>query len=613
MKYSLYLVLFLFSILNGCKDREEDLDPNAIQKKEASIVYEAGDSYSNISVGINASFDGSFLVNLDKVSKDGGKTWSTTIRSADVFLLGTANNPISNMGYYASNSQSNSQVIDIKNFTPVTFSVSGFYKDYYVGTEDYIYCHLPPGLGAKGVLLGGRAQSAAIDTLSLKFDTLGSYAGQDKNGGVAFYNKTSQLLSIHNPTTKRWETLPCNYDNTKVRAGYQDRGFAAVYNGYDKVVIANGSAFAVVDLPSNTATYSSFMPGYSASNSGYQSTVSISKNGEVYATMYDPTNTSSKGFFVQYTPYEQRLTDVIAPVVCSGEFTYIMKHNKAIKKGDTEVNMTEMMTPSTSWGIATISPSHIYYLEDVTTTSQNFNVVDRVTNEVKTYDITTLTNNIPYFKYIYAEGTTIMVSGANGTALSQDNGATWQTGSMPNSLNYIQKIDGTYYGQRVWGYEYYGANSYPLPKHQRAMYTSTDLKNWTLMEGTLATEGSGSGPSSFRSDGLIVYSYNANPQGNQVIIQNISRDFGKSWTVEKWDEINFTSSIPLLDNEKYRRYNSTTNSITLQLLDDFGNITKTVEFSLLQKNISDKVVGDNLIKIGNDIFYASDRMYKLSF
>jgi hypothetical protein len=133
------------------------------------------------------------------------------------------------------------------------------------------------------------------------------------------------------------------------------------------------------------------------------------------------------------------------------------------------------------------------------------------------------------------------------------------------------------------------------------------------MEGTEATEGSGNGPSSFRSDGLIVYSYNSNPQGNQVLIQKVSRDFGKTWTTEKWDEINYTSTIPLQDHEKFNLYNSSKNSITLQQLNDFGEITKTVEFSLPSKITSSNRVGNNLIKIGNDVFYASDRMYKLSF
>ena len=61
------------------------------------------------------------------------------------------------------------------------------------------------------------------------------------------------------------------------------------------------------------------------------------------------------------------------------------------------------------------------------------------------------------------------------------------------------------------------------------MYTSSDLKNWTILPGADHKGKGGEGPESFTEDGVLTYTENTNPLGNASYQYYTSIDFGKTW------------------------------------------------------------------------------------
>jgi hypothetical protein len=61
------------------------------------------------------------------------------------------------------------------------------------------------------------------------------------------------------------------------------------------------------------------------------------------------------------------------------------------------------------------------------------------------------------------------------------------------------------------------------------MLTSTDLKTWTILNGTQRTEASGDKPGTFTTNGVMTLVDNINPLGNMVLVYTMSDDFGVTW------------------------------------------------------------------------------------
>lgn len=557
-------------MLFSCKKESKNNNENTNENKTISPLIVA--PKTNNTTEICASFDGNYILAQSVVntttsyrySSNGGSSWK------DLTTKIGPNPMINNEGIVAWNNNSKTGMISLKNDPNFTYSTPGYYDLYYLGADDGIYCY--QGTNSQSIKVKfyyKKSQATTWDTLSFDGDTLGLYAGQDKDGGAAFYNIKKQKINIHKPKSNSWEQKNCTINLNNITLGQTNRSPKYAFNGYDLMVVGYTKGYAKADISNNQTTYQDWQTSFS----GYYENpmgISVNESGEVFAQLQSYTNPLT--YFRLFNSENDSL-NLVSPAFCAGSFTYLMEFNKAIKKDKNgESNMSDLVDFESPIIHSFVGDKDYYFIQKTNSTGVNSILTIKSKSGSNTESIKFQEN----YHFVYSNGSSILLCGSSTWNYSSDNGKNWVKKQAPNgkSITYINKINGVYYGMSVLSFLYtLGGTGFSVPKHDFAMFTSSDLENWTLLPGSERVNVSSQGPKYINNSGVIVYSENTNPLGNPRLVYYISNDFGKS----------FVSSGSVL------------NLYNLQSAD--GNNNYTINYygaKLIQKKTSDRQ--NNLLK-----------------
>ena len=529
MKNFILLTLIVLGVF-GCKE-DEDIDPNGESgEKSAEVFYTI--PLMNEAKAVYASPNGNMLIseipdgtrNKYRASKDAGVSW-VDIPVTDL----QGGMTITNEGLCIPTEKAN-LMFHIDNPSFFISSIDVFRNKYYAGWEkDLFRLENVSSQIPYPTLFSYDFNSNTWDTLNNRMDTIGQYIGQDHRGGIAFLNtiQSRNRLNIYVPSNNTWISLNCNIDVGAVQQGQSNRQPTYAYNGYDKVLFAYTKGFGVSDLTTNTTSYTDWEEGYK----GYYEnpfSATISRQGNVYAELRSYVRPAITAKYNAGSSTMQRISTRSIPN-CSGNYTYLMYESLAVKSSsDKDLEISSLNTAEGTMSHAHVTGSKIYSLvyTDAGTQKTSLIIHDRGKNMAEVAAIGGI------LKFVYADENKIFVTGGGLWQYSEDGGNTWEVVAPENAVDFtqIKKIGGTYYGMSVFEYKYRpGGTGFQFSRFNYTMYTSSDLKNWTILPGADHKGKGGEGPESFTEDGVLTYTENTNPLGNASYQYYTSIDFGKTW------------------------------------------------------------------------------------
>lgn len=522
MKYLLVFFIVSISILS-CKKEPKTKLPSTELNSNAEEYYSSPKFYqSNIS-DIAASWNGEVIVlknnSIFQYSKDGGNTFNQVTPSIKNYIPFVVNES----GIMAWSDNFYSGFYNLNTNTVINSNIPGFYNQYYVGQNDLMYCIQGTNSSTPAIVFYKKLSQTSWDTLSKNSDSLGVYCGQNNLGGISFFNPSKKTLYNHNPvnnTLSQFTFSQLNFAN--ITQGSSNRQIKYFYNGYNLLVAGYTKGFALMNTTNLSVTYQDWEGNFK----GYYEnplSLSCSKNGMVYAQLMSYVNQATK-YEINGSNFKviQTTTDVIN----NGEFTYFPNSLNPIKtNGSTSY-------PIKIGNLQSIEIDYYYPYNN-----SHFNLIydggsitQLIEDKINSYSIKNLNG---YYSFIFKDNNSIVISGNDSMMYSEDDGTKYTTIKNPfhYALSYIKKINGIYYGLAVKNFKYnLGGTGFQTDRFNIGVYTSSNLKDWTLIPNSYKTDVNGKGPEIFSSNGLMTYNENIEPLGNPIYRGYKSTDFGVTWS-----------------------------------------------------------------------------------
>ncbi len=518
-KYIIYLSLV---ILFSCK-KESKINQAANGNANAETYYSTPPFYQSAVTDVAASWNGEIMVlkNNSKFyySKDGGNTFSQVnpnIRNYIPFLVNES-------GIMAWSDNFYSGFYNLNTGQAINSGIAGNYNEFYVGNNDWMYCVQGTNSSTPPIVYFKKLAAQNWDTLTKNGDSLGVFCGQNSNGGISFFNASSKTLFNHQPSNNSLTKHVFNtFSISNITQGQSNRAVKYFFNGFNLLVAGYTKGFATMNTNDLSVAYTDWQGSFK----GYYEnplSLSCSKNGTVYAQLLS--------YVDQATKYEInngnfRTVQATCDVINNGDFTYYLN---ALNPFKTNGNNT---TPI-KIGDAKSATLHYYcpynggHLSLVDIDGLNTILIDDKNNN---YNIKYLNGN---YTFIYKDLNKTIINSKDSLLYSEDGGSTFVSfkSDFHAPLTYLKKINNTYYALAVKNFKYnLGGTGFSVDKFNIGIYTSSNLKDWTLLPNTLKTDVNGRGPEIFSSNGLMTYNENTEPLGNPVYRGYKSTDFGASWS-----------------------------------------------------------------------------------
>jgi hypothetical protein len=564
-----FIILVVLGFVSCKKDKTKDKDQPS-NNGSSTVVYETNNLTDVIK--IVSSFNGSHIVALRNYgtqyaylhSSDGGETWKTFSINRSTSKDFTVNND----GMFAWEDGSNGNIYNLNTNSFITTKPDGFYNEYYA-VGNLLYCiqgtnsSIPPKVFIK------QSSANQWDTLTKEGDSLGIFCGEDKDGGIAFYNRQTKFLYIHKPGLNKIQKHKVDVDFSTITQGQSNRQMSIVFNGYNALCFAYTAGFGVANVTNNTIQYQVWPDGFKGN---YQNplNIDIDNDGAVYANLISIGTQQFK-----YQQAERTTMKTNVPVFCNGEYTYIIDYLNPVKKGPQTKSLDGLLKAETEIVFSGISNQTFYVIlksDDINNISF-LQIFDKSKSEKVNHIIN---GNV---KSVFHIDNQLLICRNDSIGLSENNGESFTYYLNPSNLPFtdLKKINGTYYALAAVNFnKTLGGTGFTVNKHSMAMLTSTDLKTWTILNGTQRTEASGDKPGTFTTNGVMTLVDNINPLGNMVLVYTMSDDFGVTWKDNPAKMI-FNTELPngSLAQISYAgpsEIKRTNYSSTLQRVNDFGYV-----------------------------------------
>ncbi len=517
------LIILIFILLVSCKkDKKDDLKTSN-EILNAEDYYTTPLFYQSSASQIAASWNGEVIVlkNEDKFyfSQDGGNSFNQafpSIRNNIPYFVNESGIMAWSDGYYSS-------FYNLKTNQVINSGIAGFYNEYYVGQNDLMYCIQGTNSSVPPIVFYKKLSQSNWDTLSKKGDTLGIYCGQNIDGGISFFNPSSKKLYNHHPTNKNITSVSfTDFSMSNITQGQGNKQPIYAYNGIDKLVIGYTKGFAVLNTTNKSVEYTNWLGDFK----GYYenpTSLSISKLGEVFASINSYT-ISLTNYKIVDNVFEE--IQVTCPVIINGDWTYMMNSLNPFKS---KVGNNSLLKIGTSKS-PQIKFFHEYSEGFYSLINSSLNKTILINDKKSNYEMQYL-NGI--YNFIYRDINSIIISGNDSMMYSNDGGITYETikSNFHTPLTYIKKNNSIYYGLATKNFKYnLGGTGFQIDRHNFAVYTSSNLKDWILMPNTNKNDVNGVAPNIFSSNGMMSYVENITPQGNMTLVGYNSTDFGATWT-----------------------------------------------------------------------------------
>lgn len=564
-----FVIVLILGFLSCKKDKNKD-DEQVSNNGSSNVVYESNNLTDVIK--IVSSFDGNHIVALRYFntqyaylhSSDGGETW----KSFSVNRSTSKDFTVNNDGMFAWEDGSNGNIYNLNTNSFITTKPDGFYNEYYA-VGNLLYCIQGTNSSIPPIIFTKQSSANQWDTLTRNGDTLGMYCGEDKDGGMAFYNRQTEFLYIHKPSLNKIQKYKVDVDYSKITQGQSNKPMSIIYNGYNQMCFAFTAGFGVADITNNSIQYQVWPDGFKGN---YQNpmNIDIDKDGNVYASLIGVTTQQ-----IKYQQSEKTTLKTQVPVFCNGEYSYIIDYANPVKKGTQTKSMNGLLKAETDIVFSGISNQIFYVIlksDDINNISvlQVFNKAnnERINHVIK--------GNI---KSVFAIDNQLLICRNDSIGLSENNGESFTYFLNPSNLPFtdLKKINGMYYALAAVNFDQrLGGTGFTVNKHSMAMLTSSDLKTWTIINGTQRTEASGDKPGTFATNGVLTLVDNINPLGNMILVYTMSDDFGVTWKDNPAKMI-FNTELPngSLAQISYSgpsEIKRTNYSSTLQRINDFGYV-----------------------------------------
>ncbi len=563
------IIIFIITLLLfGCKKEPKNNNINQDKNANAQEHYSSPKFYqSNIS-DIAASWNGEVIVlknnSIFQFSKDGGNTFNQVTPSIKNYIPFVVNES----GIMAWSDNFYSGFYNLNTNTVINSNIPGFYNQYYVGQNDLMYCIQGTNSSTPAIIFYKKLSQTSWDTLTKNSDSFGVYCGQNNLGGISFFNPSNKTLYNHDPINKTLSQFTFSQLNfANITQGSSNRQIKYFYNGYNLLVAGYTKGFALMNTNNLNVTYQDWEGNFK----GYYEnplSLSCSKNGMVYAQLMSYVNQATK-FEINGSNFKTIQTT--SDVINNGEFTYFPNSLNPIKSNGTTsspIKIGNLQSVEIDYYFP-YNNSHYNLIYDGGSSTQ------LIEDKINSYSIKNLNG---YYSFIFKDNNSIIISGNDSMMYSEDDGTTYTSIKNPfhYALSYLKKINGIYYGLAVKNLKYnLGGTGFQTDRFNIGVYTSSNLKDWTLIPNSYRTDVNGKGPEIFSSNGLMTYNENIEPLGNPIYRGYKSTDFGVTWSSSGLIPV---FNVDLGNTLALVTYNGA-NKITRQNYDVNLNKTNTVQYS----------------------------------
>jgi hypothetical protein len=512
-------VLFLFACK---KEPKDDGNQNKDGKANAEIYYSTPAFYQSAVTDVAASWDGQVMVVKNKdnffYSKDGGNVFTQVnpgIKNYVPFLVNES-------GIMAWSDKSYSGFFNLNTGQAINSGIPGFYNQYYLGHNDWMYCLQGTNSSTPPIVFYKKLSDSQWDTLTKNGDSLGAYCGQNQSGGISFFNSSTKRLFNHNPTNNSNTQFVFNdFALGNITEGMSNRPVKYFFNGYNLMVVGYTKGFAVMNTSNLSVNYTNWQVNFKGY---YENPVSLScsKSGTVFANLLSNTN-QPYNFEISGSTYKE--IKVTCPVINNGNYSYFFHSLNPIK---TDGNQTTAIKIGDAKS-AEIDYYHPYGGEHYSLIYEGGANTIFLHDKTSSYNLKYLNG---YYSFLYKDDQKILICSNDSLLFSMDNGISYQSikSDFHAPITYLKKINGTYYVLAVKNFKYnLGGTGFQTDRFNIGVYTSSNLKDWTIIPNTLKTNLNGKGPEIFSSAGLMTYIENIEPLGNPVYRGYKSTDFGVTW------------------------------------------------------------------------------------
>lgn len=598
MKYLSLLLTASFFII-GCKKEPNTKPLNTETSLNAEEYYSSPKFYQSNITDMAASWNGEVIVLKNNsnfyYSKDGGNTFNQVTPSIKNYIPYVVNES----GIMAWSDNFYSGFYNLNTNAVINSNIPGFYNQYYVGQNDVMYCIQGTNSSTPAIVFYKKLNQTSWDTLTKNSDSLGLYCGQNNLGGISFFNPSKKTLSNHDPINKTVSQYTFSQlDFANITQGSSNRQIKYFYNGHNLIVAGYTKGFALMNTTNLSVTYQDWESNFK----GYYEnplSLSCSKNGIVYAQLSSYVNQATR-FEINGSSFKTIQTN--SDVINIGDYTYFPYSLNPIKSNGTNTSPIKIGNLQ-SVEIDYYHPynnMHYNLIYDGGTTTQ------LIEDKISTYSSRFL---IGYYSFIYRDNNTIIISGNDSLMYSDNEGISYNTIKNPfhHALTYLKKINGTYYALSVKNFKYnLGGTGFQTDRFNIGVYTSTNLKDWTLIPNSYKTDVNGKGPEIFSSNGLMTYNENIEPLGNPIYRGYKSTDFGVTWSSSgliPTFNCDLGSSLALIS---YSGANKITRQNLNLNLEKTNSIIYTTSVSVPLSNHSPVVTSN-----GEILFVTGDKVLKL--